>query len=195
MSEAKSAIVRQEMSSAIGSLWWLLLLRGILLLILGGYALFQPGMSVLMLTQVLGIYIIAEGILAIIAALLGETPSRGWMILRGVLAILLGIFVFGHSALVAGVTATFVLYVIAFIAIISGILEIIAAIKDRKELEGEGWLYVGGVLAIIFGIILLIAPLAFGLLIVRILGAYAILYGISLIVLAFRLRGVAKALK
>lgn len=194
MSEPDSTLRRQEVPKAISSLWWLPLVRGILLVILGTYALFRPGMSMLVLTQVVGIFIIAEGILAIIAATMGETPSRGWSILRGVLAILVGIFVFGHSALVAGLTATFVMYLIAIAAIVLGALEIIAAIQDRKQIEGEGWLILGGVLAIVFGILLFIAPVAFTEMFVRILGAFAILNGIALIVLAFRIRGFGKAL-
>ena len=98
----------------------------------------------------------------------------------------------GHSAFVAGVTATVALYVIAFGVIASGVLEIVAAIRDRKEIEGEGWLLLSGGLAVLFGVLLLISPIAFGLFIVRVLGAYAILYGISLIALAFRVRSFGK---
>jgi len=73
-------------------------------------------------------------------------------------------------------------------AIATGILEIVAAIRDRKEIEGEVWLILGGALAILFGMLLLMAPLIFGVLIVQILGAYAIIFGISSIILAFRIR-------
>jgi uncharacterized membrane protein HdeD (DUF308 family) len=194
MSEADFASRRYHVSRAVGKLWWLPLVRGILLIILGGYALFRPGMSMLLLTQLLGIYLVFEGILAIMAALMGETASRWWTILRGALAILAGIFAFGHPALVAGLTATFVLYLIAIFAIVLGVLEIIGAVQDRQEIEGEGWLILGGVLAIGFGVLLLIAPMAFGLMFVRVLGAFAILYGISLISLALRVRGFGKAL-
>lgn len=194
MSESTAAKPRAQVAEVLGSLWWLPLVRGVLLIILGGYALFRPGMTAATLTQVVGIFVILDGIFAIVAGILGKTPSRVWTIVRGVLAILIGIFVFGHPVAVAGITATVVLYVIAFGAIASGVLEIMAAIRDRREIEGEGWLILGGALAVLFGVLLLIAPLAFGQLIVRILGAYAIIFGISLIALAFRVRSFAKAL-
>lgn len=119
---------------------------------------------------------------------------RAWTFLRGVLAILIGIFVFAHPVAVAGVTATIVLYVIAVGIITCGVLEIAAAIRDRKEIEGEVWLMLGGGLAVLFGVLILMAPIAFGLLIVQVLGAYAIFYGIALIVLAFRVRKFGKSL-
>lgn len=193
MNEA-TASPREILAGAIGSLWWVPLLRGIFLLILGGYALFQPGMTVAVLTQVVGIFLIADGVLAVVAGIVGGVPSRGWTIVRGVLAILIGAFVFANPVLVAGVTATFLLYLLAFAAIAMGVLEILAAIADRREIEGEGWLILGGVLTVLFGILLLIAPLSFGLLVVRILGIFAILSGISLIAFAFRLRKVGKKL-
>jgi len=194
MSESITVSPRERVAEALGRLWWLPLLRGLLLILLGGYALLRPGMTAVALTQVVAIFVIADGILAIIAGILGETPSRVWTIVRGVLAILIGIFVFGHPVVVGAIAATIVLYIIAFGAIATGILEIVAAIRDRKEIEGEVWLILGGALAILFGVLLLMAPLAFGVLIVQILGAYTIIFGISLIVLAFRVRKLAKRL-
>jgi uncharacterized membrane protein HdeD (DUF308 family) len=195
MSESSSYSSRKQEAEAIGSLWWIPLLRGILLIIVGCYALFRPGMTAALLTQIVAVFVVLDGILAIIAGVLGETISRGWTIARGVLGILIGIFVFGHPVVVAGITATVVLYVIAFGAILMGILEIMAAIRDRHEFEGEGWLVLCGALAILFGVLLLVAPLTFGQLIVRILGAFAIVFGISSIVLAVRVRRFGRALE
>lgn len=194
MSDTIHGAERETALQAVSRLWWLPLLRGILLIILGAYALFNPGMTALLLTKVIGIWVIAEGIIAIIAAVLGETPSRLWTGVRGVLMILVGLFVFGHSAIVAGVSATALLYVIAAFAILAGVLEIVAAIQDRKQIEGEAWMILGGILMVVFGVILFVAPLSFGMLIVRVLGVFAIINGISLVALAFRLRGFAKAL-
>jgi uncharacterized membrane protein HdeD (DUF308 family) len=194
MTESTTATPRQHLAETIGGLWWMPLVRGLFLLILGGYALFRPGMTVAVLVQVIGIFLIADGVLAILVGLVGEVPSRAWTIVRGVLAILAGIFVFANPALVAGITAVALLYLVAIVSILAGILEIAAAIRDRKEIEGEGWLILGGVLSVIFGVLLLIAPISFGLLMVRILGIFAIIAGVSLILFAFRLRGLGKRL-
>ena len=78
--------------------------------------------------------------------------------------------------------------------IVIGLMEIAAAIRERKEIEGEAGIILCGVLWVIFGVLLFIAPLSFGVLIIRILGAFAILAGVSLIGLAFRIRDVKKSL-
>ena len=195
MSEASSETPRDRVEGALGSLWWLPLIRGILLILLGAYALFRPGMTIGALAQVVGIFVIVDGILSIVAGIMGDVPSRGWVIVRGVLEILVGAFVFANPLIVAGVTATFLVSVLAFSAILSGVLEIVAAIQDRKQIEGEGWLILGGAITVLFGVVLLISPLSFGLFMVRVLGAFAIFSGVSLIVFAFRLRGLGKKLK
>ena len=195
MSEASSETPRDRVKGALGSLWWLPLIRGILLFLVGGYALFRPGMTIGALAQVVGVFVIVDGILSIVAGIMGDVPSRGWVIVRGVLEILVGAFVFANPLIVAGVTATFLVYVVAFSAILSGVLEIAAAIQDRKQIEGEGWLILGGAMTVLFGVVLLISPLSFGLFMVRVLGAFAIFSGVSLIVFAFRLRRLGKKLK
>ena len=166
----------------------------VLLILVGLYALFRPGMTAVALTQVIAIFLIADGVLSIIAGILGETPSRLWTIVRGVVEILIGVFVFGHAVAVAGITTNVILYIIAFGAIVTGILEVIAAIQDRKEIEGEIWMILGGLLTVLFGLVLMMAPLFWGTMIVRLLGIYAIVYGISLIALAFRIRKFGKHL-
>jgi uncharacterized membrane protein HdeD (DUF308 family) len=181
------------LASEISSLWWLPLVRGVLLLVLGVYALFRPGMTLATFAQVAGFFLVFDGILAIVAGVVGQVPSRLWTIVRGVLAVLAGIFVFANPVLVAGLTATLVVSVIGVLAIMSGVLEIVAAIQDRKEIEGEGWLILGGVLLVLIGIALLATPLLFGLSMVRVLGILAIVSSIATIVFAFRLRSLKDA--
>lgn len=195
MTEATSVRPGKRVAEAISGLWWLPLLRGILLLTLGGYALFRPGMTVGALAQVVGVFVIADGILAILAGIFGDVPSRLWVIVRGVVEILVGLFVVANPFLVSGITGTTLLYILAFTAILGGVLEIVAAIQDRKQIEGEGWLILSGALTVLFGVCVLMAPLSFGLFIVRVLGGVAIFSGVSLIVFAFRLRGLGKHLQ
>ena len=194
MSDGTLSSPQQRVAEAISGLWWLILLRGILLLILGGYALFHPGMTVMALTKVLGIFVLVDGVVAILAGILGWTDSRGWTILRGILGIVIGIFVLGHANVIAGIAAIVIVFVLAAQAIASGILEIIVAIRQRKKIEGEGWLILSGVLSIVFGLILAAAPLTTAAILIRILGVFAICFGIMLIILAFRAKNVGKTL-
>ncbi len=177
------------LASEIASLWWLPLVRGILLLILGCYALFRPGMTMVTFAQVAGFFLVFDGAIAVIGGLMGKVPSRLWTIVRGALAILAGLFVFANPVIFAGITATVVMTVIGILAIASGVMEIFAAIQDRKQIEGEGWLILSGLCLVLIGVALLIAPLAFGLTAVRILGALAIVSSVAMIVFAFRLKG------
>lgn len=183
---------RRLVAEAISCAWWIALLRGLLLIALGAYALFQPNMTLVALTQVVGIFVVVDGVSAIITALLGWTDSPGWTIARGVLGIVVGGFVIGQSALIAGVTAMFVMYVLALHALAAGALEIVVAIRQRKVIEGEGWLILNGVLTILFGIILAIAPLLATYLLIRILGAYAIFFGVSILVFSWGLKGLGR---
>ena len=110
--------------------------------------------------------------------------SQNWWVLmvEGAISILAGLVAFAWP----GITAVVLLYVIAFWAIFTGIFEIIMAVALRREIEGEWALIFGGIISIIFGIILAVLP-AVGLLsLVWLIGIYAILFGIALFILAFR---------
>jgi uncharacterized membrane protein HdeD (DUF308 family) len=176
-------------------LWWLPLIRGVFMLILGFYALLLPGITIVALAQVVGVFLILDGMIAIIAGILGKVPSRGWTIARGALAMLAGAFAFANPVLAAGVTATALVYLLASAAILFGILEIAAAIRDRKEIEGEGWLMLGGAIMVLFGIMLIMSPLASGLSMIRIFGLFAIIGGIASIAFAFRVRRLGQRLQ
>lgn len=184
-----SPITAQQLIADVSGLWWLPLIRGIVLLILGCYALFRPGMTLAAYTQVAGFFLVLDGVFAIIAGVIGQVPSRGWTIVRGIVAVLAGTFVFAKPVLVAGLTATVVVSIIGVMAILSGVMEIVAAIQDRKHIEGEGWLILGGVLLVLIGMALLATPLLFGISMVRVLGILAIISSIAMIVFAFRLKG------
>jgi uncharacterized membrane protein HdeD (DUF308 family) len=194
MSVADSKPVRQFAANAVRSLWWYFLLRGLLVLGVGIYVLVNPGISAVALAQVLGLLALVDGFLAVVAGIMGRTPSRLAMIGRGVLLALLGIFVFAHPAFVTGVAITTVLYLVALFVIASGVLEIIGAIRDKSEPDGEGSSLLGGVLSVAFGILLVFAPISFGLLMVRILSIAAILIGVILLFLAFKFRKLRNAI-
>jgi len=195
MKTPQSKSARQLAAKATGSLWWYFLLRGLLVLGVGIYVLARPGLTAVAFAQVLGFLFLVDGALAIVAGVMGRTPSRLATIGRGVLLALLGIFVFAHPAFVTSVAVTTVLYVVAFFVTLSGVLEIISAVRDKGEPEGEGSSLLGGVLSVAFGALLFFAPIFFGLLIVRILGIAAILIGLVLLFLALKFRKLRSALR
>jgi uncharacterized membrane protein HdeD (DUF308 family) len=188
MSEANMDQVREQFSKAVRAVWWLTLLRGILVVILGLFAVFNPGMTLVALTQVIGFYMVIEGCLALWAGITGKTPARMWTALRGILLILAGFFFVAFPLLITVVNTTIFMYLIALAIIASGIFEIYAAIRDRHQIQGEGWLMLSGVIAILFGLVVFMAPLTAAQIIVRVIGIFAIVAGVAIIVIAFRLR-------
>ena len=159
--------------------WWALALRGVFAVLFGLLTFFIPGITLLTLVLLFGAYVLLDGIFDIVSAI--RTPSRHWaLILEGIVGIIAGILTF----LWPGITAMVLLYLIAFWAIFTGVLEIVAGIRLRETLIGEVWLILMGVLSLIFGLFILIFPGAGALAVVFWIGAYAFVFGIMLIALA-----------
>ena len=164
--------------------WWVVALRGIAAILFGILAFAWPGMTLAVLVILFGAYALVDGILGLIAALRGETQHRLALALEGVVSVLAGLVAFVWP----GLTALALLYIIAFWAIVTGALEIFAAVRLRRIISNELGLIIGGVLSVLFGIVLLVAPGAGALAVVFLIGAYAIVFGIALLGLAWRLR-------
>lgn len=168
--------------------WWALALRGLIALIFGLLTLIWPGISVIVLVTLFAAYVFVDGIFAIILALRRAHEGRGhwWaLLIEGLAGIAAGVLTFFWP----GITAIILLYLIAAWAIVTGIFEIATAIRLRKEISGEWLLVLGGVLSILFGFALIVMPAAGFLAVIWLIAVYAILFGIILIALAFRLRG------
>lgn len=170
----------------LGERWWMLLIRGIAAIIFGVLAFIWPGVTVWVLVVMFGAYALVDGIFSLIAAFaMRDRVERWWvMALEGVIGILAGIVVFVWP----GVSALVLLYVIAIWAIITGILEIVAAIQLRREISGEWLLGLAGLASIVFGVLAILFPGAGALAVIWLIAAYAILFGIVLVALAFRVR-------
>jgi uncharacterized membrane protein HdeD (DUF308 family) len=163
--------------------WWAVALRGLLAVLFGLAAFFWPGITLVTLVFLFGAYALVDGVFALVSAF--RADDRWPLLFEGVVGIAAGVVAFVWP----GITALALLYLIAAWAIITGILEIVAAVRLRKVIENEWLLALGGVASIILGVILVVAPGAGALGLVWAIGAYAILFGIALIALGFRLRG------
>lgn len=174
------------MVSSLSRNWWLVVLRGVLAILFGVLAFVWPATTWLTLIFLFGIYAILDGGIAIGTGIAHtqDTP-RWWMfILEGLLGVAAGII-----ALVApGLTSLVLIYTIAIWAVITGVLEIVAAIRLRNEITNEWGLGLGGLVSIILGVLLFLQPAAGGLAIIWIIAAYALIFGVLLVILGFRLR-------
>lgn len=170
---------------ALAKNWWLLFLRGIAAIVFGVLAIAWPALSLVTLVILYGAFTLADGVLAIAAAIAGVLPaSRWWLALIGVLSIAVGVAALAWPAGMALV----LLAVIAVWAIVIGGTQIIGAIRLRKEIHNE-WLLIGsGVLSVAFGLIVLARPTAGALAMAVTIGVYFILYGVMMVRFSLRLR-------
>jgi uncharacterized membrane protein HdeD (DUF308 family) len=168
--------------------WWALLLRGIFAILFGLLAFAMPGITIASLVLLYGIYVFADGIFAIWA---GATARAWGLVLSGVVSVLAGIYMFVSPAGAARI----LIYVIAFWAILRGILEIYSATLVRKVIDNEWMLVLGGILSILFGVALFLSPAAGALGMVWLIGAFAIIYGVVMIILAFRLKSLPERVR
>lgn len=169
--------------------WWLLLLRGILAIVFGIIALTSPGIVLITLLFYFGFVAVFSGIFLIIEGIAVKDGDRGIHILEGILSILFGILFIAKP----GFVISFVMYFIAFWAITGGIMQIIYAIRLRKEITNEWMAIFNGVITLIFGILVLTNIFAGASTFVMLFGVFALISGFLLIGLSFKVKGIGKA--
>jgi len=167
---------------ALAGHWSSLAIRGVCALAFGILSLMWPALSLTTLVLIWGVYALIDGALALIAGFRAKIWSLAFIGLVGVLA---GIGAFVYP----GMTALVLLYFIAAWAIVTGILAIYIAIHLRRELTGEWVLALAGVLSAMFGVLLITRPGAGAMAVVLLIASYAIAFGILMLMLAFKLKG------
>jgi len=174
------------MQTQLSRNWWIIVLRGLIAILYGIIAFVWPGLTLEVLVLFFGAYAFADGVFAIIAAFTNRTDHQRWwlFLLEGLVGIVAGVITFLNP----GLAMLILLYVISFWAILTGVLEIFAAIRLREEIEGEWKLALGGVLSIIFGILLQLFPVTGSLVIIWMIGAYSLIFGLLLVGLGVSLR-------
>ncbi len=181
-------VILPPLLETISRHWWVVLLRGAILIVLGVYALLMPGVTLAMMVWVLGAFLVVDGVVAMIAAALGKMEPRGWIIVRGAIVLLIGIAILSWPAIFGAVAAMVLVYFVAIGLVINGVLEIVVAVRDRKSIKGEGWLILSGVLLVLFGIVIAGVPLLAAEVMIRVAGVFAILFGATVVTIAFQLR-------
>jgi uncharacterized membrane protein HdeD (DUF308 family) len=186
-------LVKDQLAAILSRNWWVLLLRGIVAIVFGVLTWLLPGISLAALVLLFGAYSMVDGILGAWTAIAGRKEHEHWwvLLLEGLVGIGVGIL----TLFAPGVTALALLFYIAIWAIATGVLEIVAAIRLRKEIEGEWLLVLGGLASVAFGVLLMARPGAGALAVLWIIAAYAVVFGVILVVLAFKARSFARALE
>jgi uncharacterized membrane protein HdeD (DUF308 family) len=181
---------QSAMLDSLGRHWWVLALRGVAALLFGLLALLWPGITLFALVLVFGAYVLADGVLTLVAAVRGrEAPGdgpsgRGWLVAEGLAGIAIGVLALAWP----GITALAALWIIAAWAVVTGVLEIVAAVRLRRELRREWLLALSGVLSVVFGVLLVVWPAAGVLALITLIGVAALAIGITLVLFSFRMR-------
>ena len=176
----------QNLAAALGRNWWLLLLRGLVAIVFALLTWAQPGVSLAALVLVFGIYVLADGLLGVWSAIAKRRDNRHWwvLLLWGLVGIVVGVMTF----IMPGITGLVLLMYIAAWAVITGVLQIVAAIRLRKEIKGEWLLILSGLVSVAFGVLLFLQPGAGALAVAWIIAAYAFIFGVLMVLLAFKVR-------
>jgi uncharacterized membrane protein HdeD (DUF308 family) len=176
----------QAMSALLAQNWWAVALRGVFAILFALIAFFWPGAAILSFVLFFSAYMLVDGIFGIVAAVRAASNHQRWglLVLEGIVDILAGVVAFAWP----GLTVVFFVTLMAVWSLITGILMIVAAFK-LDPAYGRGWLIFSGIVSVLFGVALLIAPLVGAVVLTWWLGAYALVFGITLIVLAFKLKG------
>jgi uncharacterized membrane protein HdeD (DUF308 family) len=168
--------------------WWALALRGLAAIVFGVLCFVRPGLSLFALLFLFGAYALVDGVFNLVMGIKGrhDLPRWGVLVAEGVASIAAGALTFVWPK----ITALVLLYIIAAWAVVTGVLEMVAAVRLRKQIHGEWMMGLAGVLSIAFGVLLSLFPGAGALTVVFWIGAYCVVFGGVLIALAFRLRAV-----
>jgi uncharacterized membrane protein HdeD (DUF308 family) len=173
------------MNRALARNWWLVLLRGILGVVFAVVAFSQPGATMLSLVIVFSAYLMVDGVCAIASAIRAARQHERWGLL--VFQGLLSIAAAAGAVMWPGISLIAFVLLIAAWAIISGVLMLGAAFRVKAD-HGRWWFAIGGVASLIYGGLLVASPLTGAIVLTWWLGAYALVFGIALIVMSFKLR-------
>lgn len=166
--------------------WWAVALRGVVAVLFGIAAFIMPGITLWALVALFGAYAFVDGIFAVVEAFRRDVSRERWwgLLFEGIVGIVIGVLTFFWP----GLTAMGLLYLIAFWAIVTGVFEVITAIRLRHEIRGEWMMALIGILSIAFGLLLVAFPLKGAISVVLMIGAFVFAMGALMISLGFKLR-------
>ncbi len=172
------------MLNALARHWWATVLRGVVAIGIGILAWYRPDIFWASLVLVFGVYAVVDGAFAIVAAIKAGTRDRAFHLFEGLLGIAVGVTIF----LYPDQAGTAIVLVIGLWAIATGVVEIVSAVRLRREIEDEWLLGLGGVLSVTLGAILIVRPQFGQVTTTYVLGTYGLIFGVVLVMLGLRLR-------
>jgi len=178
------------MLRSLSGAWWLFLLRGILAILLAVMFWARPDASLATLVLFFGAWMLVDGVFTSIAAISSRKQNTewGWMLASGVLSLVLGLL----TLRAPGLTLVVLMLYVAAWAFMLGIAQIALGWRIRKEVQGEWTLYLGGAVAVLFGVAILWNPAVGAVGVLWAAAMFSLLYGIAMVALGLRLRKLAR---
>ncbi|MGH6804986.1 MAG: HdeD family acid-resistance protein [Methyloceanibacter sp.] len=172
------------LSEVLADSWWAVGLRGILGILFGLICLLTPGIAIEVFVILFAAYMLVDGVFAIASGIKAARNGERWglLILEGIVDLAAGLV----AVLWPAITLIALIWIVAIWAIVSGALMLGAAFTLKLD-HGRWWLALGGIASVIFGILLVIEPLIGAVVLTLWIGAYALVFGIFLLILAFQL--------
>ncbi len=185
---------KNVLNQMLSDIWWLVLLRAIAAILLGILLFANPGALLMVIMIYIGVYWLIDGIFTVIASLRGRKNLEhwGWAIFTGIISILAGLTVLSQPVLSALLTTTFFAYLVGFLAIVSGISSLVSGFRLHKA-SGEWSMIIGGLMSLLFGLLLVFNPLFSSFVLLSMAGIFALIGGIILLLFAIRMRSAVKA--
>jgi uncharacterized membrane protein HdeD (DUF308 family) len=181
------------MAGILKQSWWTLLLRGIAAILFALLLLFAPGLTLatglFSFVILFAIYALIEGISTVVSSIMTREGQWFLLLLFGVISVIAGLAALANPLWFGVMTYIVIIYIVAFKAIVGGIVEMISAWQLRKEIDDEWLLALGGLLSLLFGVILLRRPITGVEVLVVITSLYLFIAGMMQIILGFRVRG------
>ncbi|MDS1269996.1 HdeD family acid-resistance protein [Lipingzhangella sp. LS1_29] len=169
--------------------WWALVIRGVAALVFGILALVWPELTLVVLVILVGVFFLVDGVFLVTGAISGAAQGHRWLpVFQGVLSLIFG----GLVLLWPEVSALVLLMFIAAWALATGVVQIVTALRLRRELTGEWLLVLSGLLSVLFGIALLVWPAVGAIAVAWLIGCYVIVLGVMWFVLGLQLRRIRR---
>lgn len=168
--------------------WWTFVVRGVLAILFGVLAFFAPQFGIAILVGLFAAWAIIDGVGNLVAGVRTRGQDRSWWleVLEGLVSVAAGVV----AILLPAAAAQVLVLLIAGWAVVTGVIEIVMAVRLRRVIDNEVWMALAGAASILFGIILVLFPAAGALSLVWLIGSFAIAFGAFLISLGWRLRGI-----
>lgn len=165
--------------------WWALALRGVIAVLFALAAFAMPGLTLTILVYFFAAYLVIDGIFALVAGLRAAERHQRWGMLaaEGIIGLIAGIVIF----LWPGLSLLYFVYFAGFWAIVSGVTLLIDALRLHRQ-HGEWWMLLAGLASLVWGVLVVLFPVAGILVWAWWIAAYALIFGIAMLILAFRLR-------